>query len=889
MSFVTSTGGSTNPPNITLAGLNITSGYFEDSDSGGGGVYNAGAMVTVSNCVIANCIVGLGGNGAGLQNFGTMTVINSTIANNYAVAYGAIDNEGTMKIVNSTISGNTAYSVAAIGNDGVLTLLNSTVTGGSASLNGAIDGGTLLIGSTILGPVGGTSTLGVGDVIHGPPTVISLGYNLCSDNGNGYLTNATDQINTDPMLGPLQDNGGPTPTQAPLCGSPAIDKGTNLTGFAADQRGAPRISDDPNVANANGGDGTDIGAVESPTRLFTVLNTNDSGPGSLRQAILDANTNAGMDVIEFAPSAYGTITATSGELLITDCLFINGPGATNVAVNGNAASRVFNIGSGITVTIAGLTITNGAANAGAPPGDRGGGIFNDHSTLTVSNSALSGNSATFAAGGIYNDHGTLTVSASTLSGNSAFHGAGIYDNGASSGGATLTVVNSTLSGNSAGSNGGGIVNDGGGGGSATLTVLNSTFSGNSDSGVAGGIDNLGFSGHGTLEIGSTILNAGARGGNLRNLAGTITSDGYNLSSDSGSGFLNQPTDQTNTPPLLGPLQLNGGQTPTHALVCGSPAIDKGTNFLGLATDQRGEGFPRTFGAATDIGAFELEQVCNNPPVALCTNVTISANSNCVAYASIDHGSYDPDVGDTITNRVQVPPGPYGLGTNLVTLTVTDSHGALDSCTATVIVVDTTPPTINCPANIVATNDPGQCSAVVSYSVTASDACSSVSLSEDFPSGSTFPHGTNTVTVTGVDHSGNTNTCTFTITVLDREAPLVSCRPAPNPSGKIPPPGKGGGTGQNPGGYYELLAKDNCDPNPAIYIKDTASSFVAGPFHDGDIVRVKHTGGTPSSVPGTAPVVAIISLNGNGLTIAQDADGNVTPDAAGCALVPTLLP
>ena len=81
----------------------------------------------------------------------------------------------------------------------------------------------------------------------------------------------------------------------------------------------------------------------------------------------------------------------------------------------------------------------------------------------------------------------------------------------------------------------------------------------------------------------------------------------------------------------------------------------------------------------------------------------------------------------------------------------------------------------------------------------------------------------------------------------------------------------------------MLAKDDCDPDPAIYVKDTGSSFVAGPFKDGDIVRIKHAGGTPSSSPGTAPVVAIISLNGNGLAIAEDASGNVTPDASGCLM------
>ena len=92
----------------------------------------------------------------------------------------------------------------------------------------------------------------------------SLGYNLSNDDGGGLLTAMGDQINTDPMLGPLQDNGGPTFTHAPLTGSPAIDAGKNFTAGTTDQRGAGfvRTFDDPSIANANGGDGTDIGAFE---------------------------------------------------------------------------------------------------------------------------------------------------------------------------------------------------------------------------------------------------------------------------------------------------------------------------------------------------------------------------------------------------------------------------------------------------------------------------------------------------------------------------------------------------------------------------------------------------------------------------------------------------
>ncbi|MEO6183044.1 MAG: choice-of-anchor Q domain-containing protein, partial [Verrucomicrobiota bacterium] len=93
-------------------------------------------------------------------------------------------------------------------------------------------------------------------------SVVNYGYNLSSDNGGGVLTRATDQINTDPLLGPLADNGGPTLTHALLPGSPAIDKGYS-GGQATDQRGEPRIFDFSSITNAaDSGDGSDIGAFE---------------------------------------------------------------------------------------------------------------------------------------------------------------------------------------------------------------------------------------------------------------------------------------------------------------------------------------------------------------------------------------------------------------------------------------------------------------------------------------------------------------------------------------------------------------------------------------------------------------------------------------------------
>src|SRR6516165_12447872 len=130
-----------------------------------------------------------------------------------------------------------------------------------------------------------------------------------------------------------------------------------------------------------------------PANVITVTNTNDSGSGSLRQALADASNG---DTINFAVT--GTIGLTSGELLVDHSITISGPGIENLSINGNAKSRVFHIASDQTVTISGLTIANGHAS------DSGGGIYNDHAVLMLSNCVITGNSAALnIGGGIHND------------------------------------------------------------------------------------------------------------------------------------------------------------------------------------------------------------------------------------------------------------------------------------------------------------------------------------------------------------------------------------------------------------------------------------------------------------------------------------------------------
>lgn len=278
---------------------------------------------------------------------------------------------------------------------------------------------------------------------------------------------------------------------------------------------------------------------------------------------------------------------------------------------------IYNIGT--------LAISNSAISANRAGRSGGGGICN-RGTLTIYNSIISGNQANGSVeifthgGGIYND-GTLTIDKSTVSGNSLHFGEG---GGLFNGGGTATINNSTISGNNGFLRGGGIDI-----GFGTVTINNSTISGNSaPSGHGGGIENIygaatinnsTISGNtawhsvGGIEGAATLQNSIVASNSPGNCSGSMTSKGYNMSSD-GTCNLSNSGDRNNTDPKLGPLQNNGGPTLTMALPSGSPAVDAGnpsgcTDGSGhlLTTDQRG--YPRHDPEDTsgcDMGAYERQ-------------------------------------------------------------------------------------------------------------------------------------------------------------------------------------------------------------------------------------------------------------------------------------------
>ena len=378
---------------------------------------------------------------------------------------------------------------------------------------------------------------------------------------------------------------------------------------------------------------------------------------------------------------------TENVFIHSKTLTIDGAGRDETIVDGNAAGPVFYL-SRSDVTLANLTVRNGSAI-------EGGGIVHSGGYLELKDSVIRENSAT--SGGGLSLNGGARISRTLITGNESLSGSAItfglssYNGGCqypanvsestitgNSGYNTLynqsgrpVITNTTISGNS------------GAGAfsyayySTSMTFSNSTVSGN-DIGLDGG-------GAPGFELKHTIV-----ADNLQaDCSEPVQSLGYNLSGDASCGF-DQPTDLPNIDPLLEPLADNGGPTPTHALAPGSPAIDAG-GAVCEPTDQRGAARPQDGdgdgSAQCEIGAFE-----NQPPVAVCRDVTVHADENCLAGAAVDAGSSDPD-GDPVTLG-QSPPGPYGPGQTVVTLTVTDDAGAVDSCTATVIVEDATPPELS---------------------------------------------------------------------------------------------------------------------------------------------------------------------------------------------------
>jgi hypothetical protein len=302
-----------------------------------------------------------------------------------------------------------------------------------------------------------------------------------------------------------------------------------------------------------------------------------------------------------------------GPLLVEDNITISGPGPDMLTLRGwSGTNGIFTIASGLnSVTISGLRVSQGYGG-GMP----GGGISVGDSDVILDRMWISNNSGA-NGGGLYNE-GNVVITNSTISENytAPGDGGGVFNVG------TMSIVNSTISQNSAGAGGkgGGIYSAGG-----EITMTSVTVTGNT-AGEGSGVTN----GAGIVNIRNSIVAANTDNSTIPDASGTFVSSGFNLiGNGSGStGFVNEvdgdqvgplaadgsATASAGSPidPKLGPLDNNGPGAFTHALLGGSPAIDRGFAF-GTTSDQRGQSRPidlqgyanATDGDGSDVGAFEM--------------------------------------------------------------------------------------------------------------------------------------------------------------------------------------------------------------------------------------------------------------------------------------------
>jgi hypothetical protein len=615
----------------------------------GGGGFGRHSVVLYRSTVSDNVATGAFGNTGGVCSVGSAWIAYSTISNNRAsynagVAVFGEETSPSFTMTDSTVSGNVAtLKVAGVGTLAPSLIVNSTIAFNQSPSTDVgtglfVHGEAQLINTIVADNASAVDLGGYADAsVSGSHNVI----------GSSSVTLPADTIRSDPMLAPLADNGGTTLTHALLPGSPAIDAGTSITpsGIFYDQRmdGFGRTL----------GSARDIGAyeVQSTGVVRTVSSCADDGAGSLRDTISHATAG---DTVDLRGLACSRITLTSGAVRTTlEGLTIIGPGRDALTIDGNDADRVLvrDEGNG-TLLLSGLTLSHGYAGT---PGDAQGGCLHtygvlslDHVTVTdctarsetedvyggaiftaglrmrdsliensrviggqlsggggayaydatLIDSIVRGNSATVAyhsaqsrGGGLFVGHET-SARGSTISANQADIGGAIYGFG------DIGMIDSTVSGNAASRYVGGITAH------SAISLFNSTVAFNSTSGayqVAAGL--LGFA---STRIESSILFGNLVGSSEYDV-GANTGGSIEGSHDLvGASRIAMPPDTIFGDPLLGPLQDNGGPTPTHAIGAGSPAIDAGSNMLDLANDQRGSGFVRVFGGTADIGAFETQ-------------------------------------------------------------------------------------------------------------------------------------------------------------------------------------------------------------------------------------------------------------------------------------------
>jgi hypothetical protein len=512
------------------------------TDALGGGILNTGGNVTLDNLMLRNNVAQAG------------DVASLGVAGHNAWGGGFYSTGGALTMTEASIANNQAVGGRG-GNGDYGTYYHHTPAGNGGAATGAglyASGGSLDIsGSTIATNHATGGRGGDGYLTHGPS-----GTSYYAGVGSGGFGGA----------GGLYVSGGSlTIATSAITSNQATGGPGGYGGYAGDAQGGGLLTGTTGTVSnstlsANSVTGLGDGIYNAYTGTLTVSNCTLSANGIYNGGTLTVSN----------------CTLSSGGIGNQGMLMVS-----NSTVSGNSATGIFN-GIDGTATVSDSTVYGNS-------GGLGGGISN-YGTLTVTGSSVSGNSASGSygdGGGIYSAYySTLTVSNSTLSGNSAAHyGGGIEDESAVG---VVTLTNVTLTANRAATGGG---NTPGGGVFVyhRSPVLHNTLIAGNFNGPTGTTRDDVF---GALDPGSDYNLIGDGTGM------TGVSDGVNGNL---VGSADAPID-----PLLGPLQDNGGPTPTHALLAGSPAIDAGNNAYATDWDQRGPGYPRIVNGIIDIGAFEYQ-------------------------------------------------------------------------------------------------------------------------------------------------------------------------------------------------------------------------------------------------------------------------------------------
>jgi len=538
----------------------------KNSATGTGGAVMVGLTMTATGCTFSDNNAGVKGGAVGItaSSFASMILRTCTVSGNLAVNGGGIYANNYLLIEGTTVSGNRASlqggGIFAGGNFQGLTLRNSTISGNvNLSLNGegggiAINSGSTLTiqnctitdneagkrGGGIARPGGGgfiilESSIVSGNIATTAPDIFNNNSDVqqkSSAVGSGVGFFQVDQGGNLPFgphvqlhLAALADNGGPTKTHALGPNSPLINTGSNPIGLTSDQRG-------PGFVRVFGA-GPDIGAFESTTFVTRIVtNVFDTGPGSLRQAVLDANAAPGVDVITFDPIGFGSqqeIRLFTGEIAINDSIAIVGP-AGKVTINGNAGGRLFstvNASHGSDIVLQNLIMTNCNFAAGFGGGivaddealtlkncvvtnsfAKGGGFLFTNGRLLIEDCAFSGTNATDVDGGAVAANGLeLTVRRSALGNHLAFDYGGAIAYSSLSGNVLIEDCSFT---DNYGYNGGAIRTD-----TPTVVISRCTFSKN-EAGDRGGAFELKGNGTATIEDCQFSDNTAVKGGGAIN-------------------------------------------------------------------------------------------------------------------------------------------------------------------------------------------------------------------------------------------------------------------------------------------------------------------------------------------------------------------------------------